>query len=98
MRTIVQDADTLAHMTWSGTKTRWSELYESEEALLLDLLDIDTKALSFRYFKGQEYVKGFQRYHEEHGELTDRQMRQLKRIAKEVAKWHMENHMKRSGK
>lgn len=66
---------------------KWNEVYSSEEELVADMLKTKSDPKTVDYFqlvKGYVYVESFKRYYEKHGSLTDKQMTQLKRLAREV--------------
>ena len=68
---------------------KWSDLYQSEEELIQDMLKTNSDVDSCPYYslvKGYEYIEGFKRYYKKNGELTPKQMTQLKRLATEVYK------------
>lgn len=72
-----------------GDNVKWTELYPSEEALLSDMMltcSDSRTACSWKLVKGYEFIDSFKKYYEKHGKLTDKQMTQLKRLAKEVYK------------
>ena len=71
-------------------KCKWDEIYDTEEELIDDLFsekvltDEDTSIMS-KVCKGYEFVKGFRKYYQKNGTLTEKQMTQLKRLASEIA-------------
>ena len=71
-------------------KCKWNEIYDTEEELIDDLFsekvltDEDT-SLMCKVCKGYEFVKGFRKYYQTNGTLTEKQMTQLKRLASEIA-------------
>ena len=66
-------------------KFSWNELYDTEEELIHDMFNekIHTDGLS--KCKGYEYIKSFRTYHNAHNNLTEKQIKQLKRLAGEIA-------------
>ena len=57
--------------------TSWTDLYNSEEELIQDMLKTNSDPDTVPYFqlvKGYEYIDSFKRYYRKHGRLTDRQM------------------------
>ena len=69
------------------TSVKWTELYESEGALIADMLKTKSNPKEVPYWrlvKGYEYIESFKRYYAKNGKLTDKQMVQLKRLAKNV--------------
>lgn len=68
---------------------KWNDLYNSEEDLIQDMLKTKSDATTCPYHslvKGYEYIEGFKRYYKKNGELTSKQMTQLKRLATEIYK------------
>lgn len=77
----------------SGTNTKsfkWDSIFDTEEELVKALFngkiytDEDGVPM-YKWCKGYEYIKGFRKYYKAHGNLTEAQMRQLKRLASEIA-------------
>jgi hypothetical protein len=66
---------------------KWNEAYSSEEALLNALVKVDIELYKKNYCKGYEYVESFQKYYNQNGSLTPRQMTQLKRVAREIKRY-----------
>lgn len=68
-------------------RVKWTELYDSEEELLNDMMrtcsDPNT-AYHWKLVKGYGYIDSFKKHYAKNGKLTDKQMTQLKRMAKEV--------------
>lgn len=66
---------------------KWTDYYETEEALLQDMLltksDVN-KCLYYSLVRGYEYIESFKRYYAKNGRLTEKQMTQLKRLAGNV--------------
>ena len=66
-------------------KLSWNDLFDSEEELIESMLRCPTTSVNGRNVpKGYEYIEGFQRYYKKNGELTKKQMTQLKRLAKNI--------------
>lgn len=63
-------------------KCKWSDIYDNEQELIDDLLKLD-----FTNIKptGYEYLMSFQKRLNEGKSLTDNQIIQLKRLAKNIA-------------
>ena len=74
----------------NGLKTlKWSDIYEDEKSLIFDMFRTISDATSTnnysRLVKGYEYINSFKAYYNKYGKLTDKQMKQLKRLAGSVA-------------
>jgi hypothetical protein len=67
---------------------KWDEMFESEQDLINALMVIDIKRYKDEGYVGITYIEGFQKFYRKHHFLTDRQMTQLKRLAKEIYKYH----------
>ena len=69
---------------------KWNEIYDTEEELIKDLFsekvltDEDTN-LQYKICKGYDFIKGFRKYYQKNGTLTEKQLTQLKRLASEIA-------------
>lgn len=66
-------------------QTAWTVFYDSEEELISDMLKAKADVNNTLYCelcKGYVYVSSFQKYYQKNGKLTDKQMVQLKRLAK----------------
>ena len=63
----------------------WNELYDTEDELIHDMFNdkIHTEGLST--CRGYGYIKSFRAYYNVHNNLTEKQIRQLKRLAGEIA-------------
>ena len=73
----------------AGGSVKWNEIYDSEEELIKDMMNCHADENSGEYWKlvkGYVYIASFQKYYTKHGALTEKQMTQLKRLAKEVYK------------
>ena len=71
-------------------RCRWDKIFESEdeliEAMFNEKVEVDEKTTpNWRLCIGYEYIKSFKEYYEKNGTLTEKQMRQLKRLAGEIA-------------
>ena len=71
-------------------KCKWDEIYDTEDELIKDLFsekvltDEDTN-LQYKICKGYDFIKGFRKYYQKNGTLTEKQLTQLKRLASEIA-------------
>lgn len=63
----------------------WTDIYGTEEELLSDLLEIQIRETYPNPTKGYIYLSGFQAKLKRKEMLTEKQMAQLKRMAKSVA-------------
>lgn len=64
---------------------KWSDLFDSEAELVNLMFSCNTDDEEFPYFslcKGYGYLHSFKSYYSRNGKLTDKQMTQLKRLAK----------------
>lgn len=60
----------------------WTVFYDTEEELIADMMKaITDQAPYYQIVRGYEYVRSFQKYYEKYGQLTEKQMIQLKRLA-----------------
>lgn len=69
------------------TSVKWTDLYSSEEELINDMLLTKSNVKEYPYcqiVKGYEFIESFKRYYAKNHELTEKQMVQLKRLAKEI--------------
>lgn len=70
-------------------KIKWSELFSSDEELILALKSLDKDKLDFcvnnGYVKGTEYLKSFHKQLNEGKTLSAKQVTMLKRLAVEVS-------------
>lgn len=74
----------------AGIKScRWNEIYDTESELIRDLFSekvlTDEETTILYACKGYEYIKSFRKYYRQNGNLTDKQITQLKRLASEIA-------------
>ena len=77
-------------MSHAGLKScKWSDIYDTEDELIKDMFNdklvIDENAPVYKICRGYEYIRGFRKYFEKNHELIDKQLRQLKRLASEIA-------------
>ena len=66
---------------------KWTDFYSSEQELIEDMLKTKSNVKEYYYnslVRGYEYIEGFKRYYQKHGELTPKQMTQLKRLAEAI--------------
>ena len=66
-------------------KFSWNELYDTEDELIHDMFNdkIHTEGLST--CRGYGYIKSFRAYYNIHNNFTEKQIRQFKRLAGEIA-------------
>lgn len=77
-----------------GDISKWSDMYDSEEELVQELIQIDTNRFGQRRMKGGQYVESFQKQLQSGKDLSSKQLTQLKRIAKWVKIYHLEKELK----
>lgn len=63
---------------------KWFEYYSNEQELIDDMMLTCTEGTYWKLCRGYEYLRGFKKYYQKNGYLTERQMTQLKRLAGEV--------------
>ena len=66
---------------------KWSEIYTTEQELIDDMMKTKSDVNTVPYHqlvRGYEYVESFKRYYQKNGCLTERQLRQLKRLAENI--------------
>ena len=69
---------------------KWDDIFDTEEELIQALFhekiytDEDNVPMH-KWCRGYDFIKGFRRYYNKHGKLTDKQMTQLKRLASGIA-------------
>lgn len=77
---------------YNDRRYRWNELFGSEEELIEALKQIDPeefKKLSLRHIVGgYQYIESFVRRLKSGKELTPAQLRQAKRLAKDIKIYH----------
>lgn len=77
----------------SGMRTnslRWSDIFGSEEELIEAMnhekvLSDEKVVPHYKLCRGYQYINSFRTYYKKNGRLTESQMRQLKRLAVELA-------------
>lgn len=78
-----------SHAGGFNSKVKWDSIYDSEEELIQDMFHekiiVDGNAPVYKLCKGYEYIASFRKYYTEKGFLTEGQMKQLKRLAAEIA-------------
>jgi len=79
-----------SHAGGFNTKLKWNDIFDTEEELIQALFNTkihtDEDGVPIRkWCKGYEYIKGFRKYYSKNGNLTEGQIRQLKRLASEIA-------------
>ena len=91
MKQITEELKFKINLSRSGLKKcKWDEIYDTEEELIDDLFsekvltDEDTSIMC-KVCNGYEFIKGFRKYYNKNGSLTEKQMTQLKRLASEIA-------------
>ena len=72
-----------------GDKVKWDEMFDSVEELVESVKSIDVARFQDMGCKGYSYIEGFQRTLNSGNDLSKPQVTQLKRLAKEVYKYHM---------
>lgn len=68
---------------------KWNELYKNETELINAMLQTKSDSQKFypyQLVKGYMYIESFKKYYEKNGNLTERQLTQLKRTAGEIYK------------
>lgn len=79
-----------SHNGINATPFKWDLIFDTEEELIKVLFHNkiytdEDKVPMYKWCKGYEYIKGFRKYYKKHGKLTEAQIRQLKRLASEIA-------------
>ena len=75
-----------------NVKYKWSDIYESEDALVAELVHIDAEIGEdvinpvAPFYKGYEFIHSFAKQLQRGKDLSDKQMIQAKRLAKEIKK------------
>ena len=64
------------------TRISWRVLFEDDEDLIKHMLLCNVSGM--HAIRGYEYIKSFQTFYIKNGYLTDKQMTQLKRLAKAI--------------
>lgn len=73
--------------TLSLKQVRWDELYDSEQELLESMMKCKTDANvypTYQLVRGYEYIGSFQKQYSRKGSLTEKQLTQVKRLAKSI--------------
>ena len=68
---------------------KWNELFKNETELINAMLQTKSdrqKFYPYQIVKGYEYIESFKKHYEKNGNLTERQLTQLKRMAGEIYK------------
>lgn len=77
--------------TGNMEKIKWNDIYDTEAELINDMfhekIKVDNEPL-YQRCRGYEYIRGFRKYYQRNGNLTDKQMMQLKRLSTEIA-WNI---------
>lgn len=85
--------------SYNDKKDKWNDLFKNEEELVEALKQIDVNKfnqLCNRYIvKGYQYIESFVKRVNAGRDLTPAQMRQLKRLAREVKVYHEAKHLVR---
>lgn len=85
--------------TYNDKKYKWNDLFKNEEDLIEALKQIDVEKfneLSRRYIvSGCEYISSFVRRVNAGYELSPAQIKQLKRLARQVKIYHEAKHLVR---
>ena len=69
-------------------KVSWDDIFDTEEELIQAMFDehvVVENAPLHKLCRGYEYIKSFRQYYNKHNVLTEAQVRQLKRLASEIA-------------
>lgn len=88
MKRLAKATDSQLAMAVNGLKPlKWSDIYEDEKSLIFDMFRTISDATSnySRLVRGYEYINSFKAYYNKYGKLTDKQMKQLKRLAGSIA-------------
>ena len=71
-----------------GDRVKWSEMFESEAELIELVKSVDVKEFIHKGCQGFRYVESCQRTLNSGKDLSKPQLTQLKRIAKDIYKYH----------
>lgn len=89
MKPIAESLIAKLHRSHAGLeKVSWNEVFDTEEELIQAMFDehiIVENAPLHKLCRGYEYIKSFRQYYSKNNTLTEAQMRQLKRLASEIA-------------
>jgi len=78
----------------SQGKVKWNECFDSESELLEAMMACKADVNKYPYYqlvKGYEYIVSFQKQFSTKGNLTEKQMTQLKRLGSSIYK-HLSAH------
>ena len=67
----------------------WQKYYKTEQELINAMLIAKSDVTKYKHYqivKGYIYIESFKKYYLKNGNLTDKQMTQLKRVAGEIYK------------
>ena len=90
MKEITEELKTKIRKSHAGISSKslsWNSIYDTEEELINDMFSekVITEGMAYNLCSGYEYIKGFRKYFSKNGELTEKQIKQLKRLAAEIA-------------
>lgn len=94
MKSITEDLkDKLcsSHFDYGESKSiKWNDIYDTEQELIQDLFNNkvhtdEDNVPDYQICKGYAYIKSLRQYYLKYKELTEKQMKQLKRLAYEIA-------------
>lgn len=89
MKAITEDLKNKLHESRAGLgRASWDEIFDTEQELIEAMFHEKVRTEGAPLHKlcgGYEYIKSFRKYYQKHGELTPKQMTQLKRLASEIA-------------
>ena len=79
-----------SHAGINTKSVKWNSIFDNENELIEALFNEkvytnEDKVSMIKWCKGYEYIKSFRNYYRKNGTLTDAQMKQLKRLASEIA-------------
>lgn len=79
-----------SHGGFNTKPCKWDTIFDTEyeliEAMFHEKIHTnEDKVPMHKWCKGYEYIKGFRKYYRQYGNLTESQIRQLKRMAYEIA-------------
>lgn len=79
-----------SHIGNCNTRIKWSDIFDTEEELIQSLFNVkihtdDDSISMLGWCRGYEYIKSFRKHYLKNGNLTEGQIRQLKRLAAEIA-------------
>ena len=68
------------------TQVKWTDLFDNETDLIEAMMkcEANEERLPYKRVQGYGYIGNFQKYYRRNGKLTDKQMTQLKRLAKAI--------------